>query len=119
MKARNAVPLISAAILVGTTATMAAASTNPGPAVTMSGYEQVTPSTGAPGAEDLSVFFTPLTALPDGFWWRTITGHVGDCGPGVLTREHPGVIVGYGPGDMSSALYCPPDPWSNGTVNPS
>ncbi len=58
-------------------------------------------------------------ALPPGFWWRTVTGHIGDCGPAALPRKHPGVIVGYGPGDMQSALFCPPRPWGNGTVNPS
>jgi len=102
MKTRTAAPLISVVLLAGTTATVSAVDSNPGTVITMSGYGQPT-----------------THKLPNGFWWRTVTGHVGDCGPGVLTREHPGVIVGYGPGDEDSALYCPPDPWSNGSVNPS
>src|SRR5690348_12781821 len=57
--------------------------------------------------------------LPHGFWWRTVTGHIGDCGPHALPRKHPAVIVGYGPGDDTSALICPPRPWGNGTANPS
>ena len=60
-----------------------------------------------------------VRVLPRGFWWRTVTGHVGDCGPSALPRRHPGVIVGSRPGDRQSVLFCPPRPYGNGTVNPS
>lgn len=79
------------------------------------GAAAVTVTPGAPAP----VSYAAARELPSGMWWRTVTGHVGDCGSRKLTRQHPAVVVGYGPGDLQSVLFCPPRPWSNGTVNPS
>ena len=130
MNRRYALPLIGAALLAGAVEITAMASTpNAGASVHRHGCtDQVTREYVRPGDAVRNYGHDwvcrsdgklVVIGLPRGFWWRTIRHQVGDCGHVRNITQHPIVIIGYGPGDLQSGLYCPPRPWGNGSVNPS